>query len=216
MRRIGLLLWPAAFALGLTAEWMAFGWSHPLQWIPDLIVGWSFIGCGLIASARRPESRSGVLMTATGFTWFIGNFAGVEFDAGAWVAGRGIYVHRGPLVHLVLGYPSGRPSTRLARTAVVAGYAAAIVAPVWANEASAIVLSVLLVAVSAREYVRAVGRYRRARALSVWAAAGLGFVVAGGAAARLALPPGEVSVPALLAYEVGLCSIAGGLLAGLL
>jgi len=216
MRRIGLLLWPAAAVLGLTAEWVAFGWSHPRQWIPDLVVGWTLIGCGLIASARRAESRSGVLMAATGFAWFIGNFADVGFDALAWAAAQGIYLHRGPLVHLILAYPTGWLSRRLARIAVVAGYAAAVVTPVWGSEAAAIVLSVLLVAVSAREYVRAVGRHRLARTLSVWASVGFGVAVAGGAAARLALPPGDVSVPSLLAYEAALCSIAGVLFAGLL
>jgi signal transduction histidine kinase len=216
MRRIGLLLWPIAFALGLTAEWVAFGWNQPRRWIPDLVVGWTLIGCGLVASARRPESRSGVLMAAAGFTWFIGNFAAVDFDAVAWAAAQGIYLHRGPLVHLILAYPGGRLPSGLSRIAVMAAYAAAAVAPVWGSEIAAIVLSVLVVAVSVREYVRAVGRHRRARAVSVWAAAGFGLVVAGGAAGRLALPPGDVSVPSLLAYEVVLSSIAGGLLAGLL
>lgn len=216
MRRIRLLLWPAAVAFGLTAEWVAFGWSHPRQWVPDLVVGWTLIGCGLIAAARRSESRSGALMAATGFTWFLGNFAGVEFDGVAWVAAQGIYLHRGPLVHLILAYPSGRLLSRLARAAVVAGYAAAVVTPVWGSEVATIVLSVLLVAVSAREYLRAVGRYRRARAPSVWAAAALGFVLAGGAAARLTFSPADVSGISLLAYEAVLCAIGGGLLAGLL
>ena len=216
MRRIGLLLWRAAFALGLAAEWVAFGWSDARQWIPDLVVGWTLIGCGLIASARLPGSRSGVLMAASGFTWFLGNFADVDLDAVAWIAGQGVFVHRGPLVHLILAYPSGRPSSRVAGAAVVAGYAVAVVTPIWSSEAAAIVLSALLVAVSGREYMRAVGRHRRTRALSVWAAGGFGVVVAGGAAARLALPPGDVSVLSLMAYQAVLCSIAGGLLAGLL
>jgi signal transduction histidine kinase len=216
MLRIGLVLWlAAAFVLGVTAEWVAFGWSEPRQWIPDLIVGWTFICCGLVASTRRPASRSGVLMVATGFTWFIGNFADVEFGALAWVAAHGTYFHRGPLVHLILAYPSGRLSTRLARITVMAGYTAAVVTPIWGNELASILLSVLLVAVSAYEYIRAVGRHRRERTFSVGTAAAFGVVVAGGAAARLALPPGDVSVPSLLAYEVVLCSIAAVLLAGL-
>ncbi len=65
-----------------------------------------------------------------------------------------------------------------------------------------LLLSALLIAISAREYMQAVGRHRRARLLSVWAAAGLSLVLVGGAAARLALPAGEVSTPALLAYEL--------------
>src|SRR5947209_10932817 len=86
MRRPGLLLWPAAVALGLWAEWVAFGWSDPRHWIPDLVTGWTLICCGLVASARRPESRSGALMTVTGFGWFLGNFAGVSAGVVAWVA----------------------------------------------------------------------------------------------------------------------------------
>jgi signal transduction histidine kinase len=216
MRRIDRLLWPMGLVLGLTAESVSPGWSEPRQWIPDLAVGWTFIACGLIALSRRPESRSGVLMSATGFTWFIGNFADVRFDAVAWLAAQGTFVHRGPLVHLILAYPSGRISTRLTRVAVFAGYVAAFVSPVWANETTAMALSALLVAVSAREYSRAVGRFRRARALSLLAATGFGSVVAGSAAARLALPAGDVSVPSILTYAAVLCTIAVGLLAGLI
>ena len=77
MKRIGLLLWPAGVALGVLAEWAGFGWGDPRHWVPDLAVGWTFIGCGLVAMRRRPESGSGALLTATGFTWFLGNFAAV-------------------------------------------------------------------------------------------------------------------------------------------
>jgi hypothetical protein len=34
-------------------------------------VGWSFVGTGLYASWRRPESRTGALMVALGFAWFL-------------------------------------------------------------------------------------------------------------------------------------------------
>jgi hypothetical protein len=94
--------------LGLTAEWSGYGWGDPGHWIPDLAVGWCLIGCGFIASARRPESRSGVLMSATGFTWFLGNFAGVGVSVVAWVAAHALYLHRGPLFQLLLTYPDGR------------------------------------------------------------------------------------------------------------
>jgi hypothetical protein len=61
--------------VAVAAEWVGIGWSAPLQWIPDLAVGWTFIGCGLIAARKRPASRIGWLMVATGFTWFLGNFS---------------------------------------------------------------------------------------------------------------------------------------------
>jgi signal transduction histidine kinase len=206
----------AGVALGLTAEWVGFGWDDPRHWIPDLTVGWTLIGCGLVASRRRPESRTGPLMAATGFTWFLGNFANVGVAAVAWLAAHLVRLHRGPLVQLVLTYPSGRPGSRLVRGAVAVGYAAAVITPIWRSEAATILLAGLLLAVCAREYVRAVGGARRARLIALQAAAGLSLVLAGTAAARLLLPPEEVSGPSLLVYEVALCVLAGGLLAGLL
>jgi signal transduction histidine kinase len=215
MRQRGLVLL-AGVAVGLTAEWVGFGWDDPRHWIPDLAVGWSLIGCGLVASRRRPESRTGPLMAATGFTWFLGNFASVGVASVAWAAAHLVYLHRGPLVQLVLAYPSGRPGSRLVRGAVAVGYAAAIITPIWRSEAATILLAGLLLAVCAREYVQAVGRARRARLIALQAAAGLSLVLAGIAAARLLLPPEEVSGLTLLLYEVALCVLAGGLLAGLL
>ncbi len=215
MRRLGLVLL-AGGVVGLTAEWVGFGWDDPRHWIPDLAVGWTFIGSGLIASRRRPESRTGPLMAATGFTWFVWNFAQLGVPAVAWVAAHLVYLHRGPLVQLVLAYPSGRPGSRLVRGAVAVGYAAAVITPIWRSEAATILLAGLLVAVCARDYVRAVGGARRARLIGLQAAAGLSLVLAGTAAARLLLPPEEVSGPTLLVYGVALCVLAGGLLAGLL
>jgi signal transduction histidine kinase len=215
MRQRGLVGFAGA-TLGLTAEWVGFGWDDPRRWIPDLAVGWTLIGCGLIASRRRPESRTGPLMAATGFTWFLGNFAQVGVAPVAWVAAHLVYLHRGPLVQLVLAYPSGRPGSRLVRAAVAVGYAAAIITPIWRSEAATILLAALLLGVCAREYVRAVGRARRARLIALQAAAGLSLVLAGIAAARLVLPPGDVSGPSLLVYEAALYVLAGGLLAGLL
>jgi signal transduction histidine kinase len=215
MRRRGLVLL-AGGVLGITAEWVGFGWGDPRHWIPDLAVGWTFIGCGLVAWARRPGSRTGPLLAATGFTWFVGNFASVGGAAVAWVAAHLVYLHRGPLVQLVLTYPSGRPSSRLVRGAVVVGYAAAVIRPIWDSAGTTILLAGLLVAVCARDYVAAVGPVRRARLIALQAAAGLSLVVAGTATARLLLPPEEVSGPSLLVYEAALCVLAVTLLLGLL
>ena len=189
MRQRGLV-GLAGVALGLTAEWVGTGWGDPRHWIPDLAVGWTFIGCGLIAWTRRPESRTGALLAATGFTWFVGNFANVGVAAPAWVAAHLVYLHRGPLVQLVLTYPSGRPGSRLVRGAVAVGYAAAVITPIWRSEAATILLAGLLLAVCAREYGRAVGGARRARLVALQAAAGLSLVLAGTAAVRLLLTQG--------------------------
>jgi len=213
--RLGLLAL-AGVAVGVAAEWVGIDWSEPGQWIRDLAVGWTFIGCGLIAAWKRPESRSGWLMVATGFTWFLGNFSEVGVPAIAWVAAHAVYLHRGPLVHLLLSYPSGRTTSRVIRGAIAVGYAAAIITPLWRNEATTILLAGVLVLVGTYNYVRSVGWLRRARRIALAAAVGLSLVLAATAGARLLLPPGAAIGPSLFVYEVTLCLTAGGLLAGLL
>ena len=155
-------------------------------------------------------------MTAAGFSWFFGNFAATGVGSVDWLGAHALYVYRGPLVHLLVTYPSGRAVSRLERTAVVAGYAAALATPVWRSETATIVLAGLLVAVCGRSYLRTVGVRRRARLWALWAAIGLGLALAGGAAARLAVPAGDADDPSLLALEATLCAVAGFLLAGLL
>ena len=216
MSRFRWLLWPAGAALGIAAEWAFFGWGDPRHWVPDLITGWTLIACGLVAWSRRPESRSGPLMAATGFSWFLGNFAATGLAGVDWVGDHARFVYLGPLVHLLVTYPTGRASTRLERSAFAVGYVAAVVTPVWESEIATIVLAALLICVCARAYLLAVGPDRRARLLALWAAAGLSLVLAGGAVARLAVPLGGADEPSLLALEATLSVLAGALLAGLL
>ena len=204
MRLVGLLVWPAAIALGIAAESAAFSWDQPRQWLPDLVVGWAFIACGLLAWERWRAHGAGALLAATGTTWFLGNFS-VEL----------LYLHRGPLVHLILAYSGWRPRSRLDLAAIAAGYAAAIAMPIWRSDVATIVLAVALVAVAARGHALATGPDRRERLTALQAAAALGAVLGGGAVARLAVPAGEAADPALLAYQVVLVAIAVGLFARL-
>lgn len=205
MRALRLLLWPAGAAIGVVAESASFGWSQPDEWLPDLAVGWTLIACGLVAWSRRPESRSGALMAATGFAWFAANFASEQ----------ALYLHRGPLIHLVLSYPYGRLGGRVERSAVAIAYMAAVIPAVWTSEAATFVLAGLIVTAAGYGYVRAVGRERRTRLAALAATAFVAAVVAGTAAARLAFPTQEVTDATLLVYEAGLCTLAIVLLAGL-
>jgi signal transduction histidine kinase len=215
MQRRFLIL-PVAAAVGLAAEGSGYGWGDPGHWIPDLAVGWFLIGCGFVASARRPESRSGVLMSATGFTWFLGNFAGVGVSVVAWVAAHALYLHRGPLFQLLLTYPSGRRPSRVTGVAIAVFYAAAVITPVWRSEAATILLAALLVGVCGYEYARMFGPARRMRLVALQAAAGLSFVLAASAVVDLMVAPEEASLTSLLAYEIAVVVVAGALLAGLL
>jgi signal transduction histidine kinase len=216
VRWVRLLLWLAGIVWGIAAEWPSIRAGDLAHWVPDLVTGWTLIGCGLTAWSRRPESRTGVLLAATGFSWFFGNLATAGIAPLHWFGVYALLLYWGPLVHLLVTYPSGHLSTHLERASVAGGYGAAILAPLWRSELATIGLAVLLIAVCAHSYLRAVGAVRRARLLALRAAAGLGLVLAGGAVARLAIPSGDANYPSLLALEATLCLIAVGLLAGLL
>src|SRR4051812_20224067 len=67
-------LWVAAMACELAAlQPVLSSGGDPVQGWDVLyrLIGGSFAACGLIAWHRRPDSRSGLLMTATGFAFFI-------------------------------------------------------------------------------------------------------------------------------------------------
>jgi signal transduction histidine kinase len=211
MRRIAVLVGVAGGAVGPVAEASSFGFGDPADWIPDLVTGWTLIGAGLVAWQRRPESRVGLLLMATGFTWFLANLSGVDVAWLAWIATHGVYVHRGPLVNALVTFPTGRATSRPERVAVVGGYVAAFVNPVWANEWVTIGLAVALVVFTIWRYTTAVARERRARRTAMLLAAAIGAVVAVGAAARLAFPGDIADDAALLAYQSVLCVTAIGL-----
>ena len=68
-----LALVPAALAAGIGAAALMAGADMPAggeEIAVSLLVGWSFVGSGLVAWERRPENRIGKVMVATGFAWF--------------------------------------------------------------------------------------------------------------------------------------------------
>ena len=198
------LLILAGVAVGLGAEWVAFDWSDPRDWVPDLAVGWTFIAGGLVASARRPDSRVGALLAVTGFAWFAGSFAS-----------QLTYLHRGVLVHAVLAYPGGRLSSRLERAIVAAGYGVSLLPAVAASDVATAALGTALIVGTARGYRAARGPARRARAPAMRAAALAGGVLVASVGARLAFAAGDANVAVLLAYQAALCAIVVVLVRGL-
>jgi signal transduction histidine kinase len=204
------------FALGLASEQSAYRFAHPAGWIPDLAVGWTFIACGLVAWERKPSSRTGVLMVATGCAWFLPNFSFATLTAARWIADRSLFVYRGPLVHLMVGFPTGRATSKLARIVVATGYLAALATPVWRSDPASIVLAAILAVVCFLEYRRSLGRSRRARLVAFRAAALVALVIAGGAVARIVLPIQQVVGPSHFVFELTLCALAIGLLVSLL
>jgi len=211
-----LLLWPAAAVMGVAAEWRLYGWADPGVWAADLLTGWAMIGCGLAGWARRPASRSGALLVAAGFAWFVPDLTVTGIGLLGWVGAHALYLYRGPLVQLVLTYPLGRVRRRLDGAAVALGYVAAVIAPVWGTPAGTIALAAFLVAAAMRGYLCAAGRERRMRRSALQATVVFGGGATAVALIRFAVPGPATDAATLLAYEVLLCALAAALLIGLL
>ena len=63
----------AAVAVGVAAEVLSRSTVGPTDVVLDLVTGWAVTLSGLIAWRRRPESRVGPLLVASGLAWFLGN-----------------------------------------------------------------------------------------------------------------------------------------------
>jgi signal transduction histidine kinase len=183
---------------GFAAITVGRGWSVAAVWLPDLLVGFTFAAAGLVA---WPRSRAtGVLLAVAGLTWFAGH---LDVAATFW--------HRGPLVHLLVTYPGWRPRSRPEGLAVLIGYVAALVPATWGDDATAVVLGVLLLGLVARSSVHAGAPVRRYRRAALVATVGLVVSLLAGVWTR-SVGLAEVTAPvALLVYQVVLCLIAVGL-----
>jgi signal transduction histidine kinase len=121
MRSVGtarplLVLWPLGIAAELAALVYLFRGDAEVTAVAvvNRSVGGSFIACGLIAWQRRPDSRTGPLMTLTGFLYLseallTGVGSDVAYTLGQWSANWWIP----PFAALILGFPSGRLSSRV-------------------------------------------------------------------------------------------------------
>jgi signal transduction histidine kinase len=203
MRTIPLALLPLGIGLGVAAEWAAYEDGGLAVTAADLGVGCILISCGVVAWARRSESRVGALTFLAGITWFLGTL----FEPL-------LYLHRGPLAHLLLAYPTGRVPTRLARIVVCAGYGYAAVEPLAANDTVTLALSGLVAATAVRVFLRTSGPARKAGGPTLAAALAFAGVLALGAVARLGGWYDDRGI--LWAYDLVIASVAIVLLFDLL
>jgi signal transduction histidine kinase len=116
---LGLLMGIAAAAIILSSEHM----DNRGVWVGfNASLGGSFVGTGLYAWWRRPDNRSGALMTWVGFLWFL---SCLGFSNNRFVFAVGQFTEVLPiaaLVHLVLAVPSGRLESRYHRALVTVAY----------------------------------------------------------------------------------------------
>src|SRR3954449_10034111 len=114
--RLPILLWPLGVAAEFAAFVLLFRSAEPVTAVAvvNRAVGGSFIACGLIAWQRRPDSRTGPLMTLTGFLFLSEALLSevdshVAYTLSQWAPNW----WTPPFAALVLGFPSGRITSRV-------------------------------------------------------------------------------------------------------
>ena len=194
-RWAGVVLWPVGVVVGLASERVAYGWDSFSSWLPDLVVGLVFIGCGV--HALRRNRGTALLMAATAFSWFLANF---------WT--DAVFVHRAVVVHLLVAYPGWRARSRLDLAALIGGYAAAVFEPVWRSERVTIVIVCLVLAVVVRSYAATAKRRQRSRRPTLIATMVFTASLVTGTVLRLNLSRGDAGSIVPLLYGAALCCVA--------
>lgn len=99
----------------------------------ELLIGVLFVAAGVGASARRPDSATGTLMTAAGLVWLLARVL-------VWAGGTSflftiglvlVLVPIALVVHMAVTFPSGRLSSGIERLVVVSSYVVIVVGTVF-------------------------------------------------------------------------------------
>jgi signal transduction histidine kinase len=203
--RLSPLAWgalaAAAVAAALGAE--AIGGPELPDRAGDLAAGLALMAGGAVAWARRPRAGAGPLMLASGVTWFAGDI---------WSAL--LFAHRGPLVQLVLTYPSGRTSSRVTLLVIAAAYVDGLIPDLARSEWATLALMAVVLLVAATHRRSVGGVERRARTAGLAAAALLALTLGLTAVGRL-LDAGT-DTASIWALYAAVTAIACGLTADLL
>ena len=177
--------------------------SDVLLRIADPAVGVVLAGCGSVLCVRRPRSLVGPLMLAAAGCWFLGSI---------WIVA--VFLHRGPLVHLHISYPTGRMRRPLAIVTVICAYAVSIVEAIGANPWVTLAMAVLVAVAAADIYARTSGPARKAGGPALGAALTFASVLALSSANQLLVWENDRLV--LLLYDLAICVVALVLAADLL
>ena len=143
--------------------------------VADGVVGLVILVSGVVAWERRRPSRVGPLMGVAGLAWFAGAFV-PELR----------FLHRGPLVHLHLTYPTGRLNWWLVRVVVVVAYVVSVIEALTLNPTLTLALAALVGVVAVAAYFRTSGTARRAGVPALLAALAFAGVLGLGVVNRLA------------------------------
>jgi signal transduction histidine kinase len=192
----GRRLWIVALAgggLGVAAEAASFGEVGVYRAAADALVGWTFFGAAILAVSRRRHA-AGALLLATGALWFGGSF----WDGA-------LYLHRAPLVTLVVALPGMRRPPAAEWPVVVLGWLVAV-DPLATRPLLTGALAVALVGLALRRLIAAAAR--PVIVACVFAAAAMGVAAAASAAASAVTAFSAEGDALLVAYEAALVGVA--------
>jgi len=208
-----LLAWVAVLLWAVVAERTAYAGADVRHWLPDLLTGLVLVGAGSDAVLRR-DTVLGLLLAATGVLWFLPNLSSLAGAMGA-LATYGLFLYRGPLVHALLAFPTGRVGTWRVRAGVLAGYLLALVPAVWGTLPGSVAAVALLAFAFVDSVRRSPGRLRGARLVAGQAAGALAVGVVGSGLARRSGSSDKVVYPTLIGFELMLAAVAVVMVAGL-
>lgn len=191
-----------AILVTVVVEWVGYQ-GQIVPTVADGITGATLLICGVVAWQRRSVSRVGPLMILSGFGWLLGTLVPAL-----------VLVHRGPLVHLHISYPTGRLHRTLAIVTVAVAYVVALVEPMTRNDVLTLVLAGLISVAAVDMFVRTAGPARKAGVPALIAAFAFAGVLTLGAVGRLA--GWGVDRQMLLLYDGVVTSVAILLLLDLL
>ncbi|WP_432889830.1 sensor histidine kinase [Kribbella sp. CA-245084] len=176
--------------------------SDVVMLLADSAVGVVLLGCGLLARRSRTGGRVGVIMVAAAACWFLG-----------YVAGPFLFLHRGPLVHLHLSYPTGRLRRPIAKATVVLAYAVSLLEAIFRTPWLTLGLAALVAVAAVDVFARTSGRARKAAGPALIAALVFAGVLAFSCANLLL--GWEIDRFVLVVYDLAICTLAVALTADL-
>jgi signal transduction histidine kinase len=174
-----------------------------LEAAADVAAGLALLGAGAAVWIRAPRSGTGPLLALAGAAWLAGDVWNVL-----------LYAHRGPLVHALLTFPSGRTRSPLIVGVIGVAYVDGLAPELARAPAATIALMAAVVGAAAWRHASARGLDRRARTVPLACAVAVGGALALGAVGRLAGT--ETDAVATWAYEAAIAGTAGALAAALL
>ena len=175
----------------------------PPEAAADLAAGLALLVAGAATWARAARSRTGPLLALAGMAWLAGD-----------VWGGLVYAHRGPLVHALLTYPTGRTRSRPTVALIALAYVDGLVPELARAPGATIALAAAVVIAAAWRCWDAHGLERRVRMVPLGCALAVGATLVLAAIDRVAgLGAADF---ATWAYDAVIVVTAGALAADLL